>query len=439
MIDSATAPAGSDSSAELQRPAGRTLQFFLLTIVALIATMATRAVSPLQESMRQALSLSDNQMALLQGPALALPVVLAAIPLGFIIDRNIRVRLLLVFAVIDLAGCLLSVLAPNFLVLFLARSTVGLMTAAITITLFSLLADLYPPAQRGRAKAVMVIGQHCGTSLAFALGGVLLVAAGADGGWRWAMFWLTGPALLLAIVLMLTMREPPRTGVRLREPTSRAAFEELWQYGPLLAPLMIGIVLAELALFAALTWAAPALMRGFPLAPDRVGAIMGLTTMIGGILGPLVGGTLADLCHRSGGPRLTTTVLGVLPVLGLPGVLFAVVTDATLASILLGVLFTMVNATMAMGITMFTVVVPNELRGLCLAILSAAISLFGVALGPMTVSMLSDAMGGPMMIGTALAIVCVVAGLLSTLVFGYGRRRFPPRTGNDAAGWVMPK
>jgi hypothetical protein len=59
---------------------------------------ARTAMSPLQETMRVALGLSDNQMASLQGPALALPLMLVAVPLGVLIDSRSRVRMLLVLA-----------------------------------------------------------------------------------------------------------------------------------------------------------------------------------------------------------------------------------------------------------------------------------------------------------------------------------------------------
>lgn len=403
----------------------RMVQFMLLTIIAAASTLAARAISPLQEAMRSSLLLTDNQMALLQGPALALPVVIAAIPLGFLIDRKIRIRLLFVFGTLDLLGCLLTAAASEFGMLFLARCLVGLATAAITITSFSLLADLYAPAMRGRAKAVVVVGQHGGTALAFALGGWLLVTLGTAQSWRWTLLWLTVPAFIVVLTLMLAMREPPRTGITVRDPSSRQTFRELWQHRTIAIPLMAGIVLVELSMFAVLTWAAPTLARSFGQGPDRAGAIIGTAMMVSGILGPVLGGTLADFCHSSGGPRRTITVLGGLALLGVPGVLFPIAPSVTVAAALLVMFVTIVNATMAMGITMFTIVIPNELRGLCLAILSAAISLFGVALGPVTVSLVSGALGGPAMIGQALALVCITANVLCAVSFVIGRRSFP--------------
>jgi nitrate/nitrite transporter NarK len=85
---------------------------------------------------------------------------------------------------------------------------------------------------------------------------------------------------------------------------------------------------------------------------------------------------------------------------------------------------TVIGATLVTGITIFTVVIPNELRGLCMAILAGAQVLFGVALAPMAVSWIATAAGGPMMIGRALALVCVAASIMCTICFLFGRHRY---------------
>src|SRR5262249_14298550 len=103
----------------------RTLQLLLLTVTVATVTCSRTALGPLQESVRQSLALSDNQMALLQGPALALPVVLASVPLGLLIDRRSRVRLLWTLAIINAIGSLATALTTHFWLLFLARCAVG--------------------------------------------------------------------------------------------------------------------------------------------------------------------------------------------------------------------------------------------------------------------------------------------------------------------------
>jgi MFS family permease len=411
-------------SATLVAPEGRTLQFLLLTFASLVAAFSRFTVSPLQESMRVSLAFSDNQMALLQGPALALPMVLASIPLGLLIDRCSRVRLLIIFAVLDLAGSLFTALASSFPVLFAARCLVGLAVAGVGTTTYSLLADLYEPAQRGRASMVVVVGQYAGMSAAFALGGVLLTRSGKGvDGWQWAMLWMTGP-MLLVIFSTLPMREPPRTGVAIENPTIRQALAEAWRHRLVIGPLMVGSVMAEMAVLAALTWASPALARDFALTPAQIGTIMAMTVLVSGVVGPVAGGFLADLCQRTGGPRRTLLALSGLALLSAPLGLFSVVSGVTSASVLLVVFMTVIGAILVVGIALFTIVIPNEVRGLCIAVLAGTQVLFAVALAPVTVSLLSSVLGGPAMIGKALAVVCVTVGVLGAAAFMFGRRYF---------------
>src|SRR5207249_1508965 len=72
----------------------RGYQLLLLAAAMAAGGYVRTAISPLQETMRIALSMSDNQMALLQGPVIGIPITLAAVPLGLLIDRYSRVRLL---------------------------------------------------------------------------------------------------------------------------------------------------------------------------------------------------------------------------------------------------------------------------------------------------------------------------------------------------------
>jgi MFS family permease len=394
----------------------------LLAVAASSAAYAVAVVSPLQETMRVALALSDNQMALLQGPALALPMVIAAVPLGLLIDRYSRVRLLLICVALDVAGSVLTAQAATFAVLFAARCLIGLTATVIITTAFSLLSDLYPPAQRGRAMMVMSIGQAAGPSAAFALGGLLITLASAgSNGWQWTMLWLTCP-LVLVFLLMLTMREPGRTAVVIENASVRDSFVELWGYRAVVGPLLAGFVLTKIAVTAAVVWAAPAFSRSFALAPDRIGAIIGTALLISGIVGPLLGGLLADFCQRAGGPQRTMLMLSGLTLLSVFAGLFPIMSGVGWASVLLVALLSIINAILIAGIALFTVVIPNELRGLSMGALAGAEMLFGVGLAPIMVSLLAGAIGGSAAIGNALSLVCVASCLLGAGVFAFGKR-----------------
>jgi MFS family permease len=269
---------------------------------------------------------------------------------------------------------------------------------------------------------VIAIGQYAGMAIVFAAGGTFAVAAGGSpDGWRSVLLWLSVP-LLLAMFSMLLMSEPPRAGYTGRDPSTRKSLVELVRYRKVVLPIVAGLVLAETAVGAVTIWGAPTLARNFGLRPDRIGAIMAVGFVVSGLTGPLVGGVLADLAHRSGGPRRAIAVLAGLVALSVPASLFSVAPQMVSATLLLICLMTIIGGIVVMGTALLTVVLPNELRGTCMAALSAASVLFGAALAPVMVSTLSGALGGPAMIGRALTYFCVTAGILGTAVLALAHR-----------------
>jgi len=167
------------------------------------------------------------------------------------------------------------------------------------------------------------------------------------------------------------------------------------------------------------------LARTFELSADSVGAIMGTGLLLGGIFGSVVGGVLADVCEKSGGPRQTMSTLCALALLSVPAATFAFVPGALSTSVLLVASVTLVTAISVMGLTLVAVVVPNELRGLCMAVSMAICVLIGNGLAPMVVSFWAAGLGGGAAIGTALSLVCLTASGIGVVTFGLGRRVFP--------------
>jgi len=384
-------------------------------------SFARSAVSPLQEAMRLSLALSDNQMAVLQGPALALPIVLGGFPLGALVDRNSRARLLLGFAWLDVVGSLITALTNHFGILLIARCVVGLALAGTNIAAVSLLADWYAPVARGRASMVMGMGQVAGASAAFALGGLLLAHSTHSNSWHWAMAWLAAPLTFVGLILF-ALREPPRIGVSRERSSLRSSIADLWRYRGSLGPIFGGLVLADTALGAVLIWVAPYFSRAYVISPARVGALLGAILLISGIAGPALGGVLADVVQRRRGVRGLAQLLCFLAMLSVPTGLFGITDSIAMASLLLAIFMVITPAINLIVSVLLTIVIPNEMRGLCLALSSAASILFGFVLAPSLVSLLSSALGGVTMLGRAIALVCIATSLCGALIFALGLR-----------------
>jgi len=386
------------------------VQNALLLVAVAAATYVGNTLSPLEEAVGRGLALSDNQVAVLQGPALAFPMVLAAVAWGALIDRSSRARLIAIIGIVGVGASLLTAVSSSYVALLGARCVAGWVQLAIIPVALSLVADVYPAEARGRATMWVNIAQSIGMAAAFALGGFFLHLLEA---WRAAMLGLSIP-LIPAAVFTLGVREPPR---RETESSAAASWQAVWSYRATLAPLLIGIVMGQIALWADFIWAAPMLARRFMLTPQATGMVMAAGLLVSGVLGSLGGGVFADWCHRQGGASRTTFALSALSAASIPSALFGLLSSAGSASLVLGIFLTLTNMLAVVGTSLFIVVIPNELRGRSLAILVAACVLVGNGLAPLMVSWLASQLGGAQQISVALSGICAAATVVATVAF----------------------
>ena len=92
----------------------RNAAVLLVTLAVLSGSAARYVLSPMQELVRADLGLDDNHVALLQGMSIALPTTLLSIPLGRLVDRTNRSRLLVVLALACAVGSVMMAFAPGF-------------------------------------------------------------------------------------------------------------------------------------------------------------------------------------------------------------------------------------------------------------------------------------------------------------------------------------
>lgn len=391
-------------------------QLLLLAVAAWTTTYVRTALNPLQEAVRSSLSLGDNQMALLQGMAVAVPLAVASVPMGLLADRISRVRILITSVALAMLGLVFSALASDFALLFAARCLIGIATPGILVAAYSMASDLVSPSQRGRATMTVAIGEIGGAPAAFALGGVLLVMMSTHPGtklaawvladWRWALLWMS-TLLVPILLLLLCLREPSRTEVVIERPPLRSVLPQLWSIRTMVVPLQLGRAVLFIADGAVYVWGAPLLARNFHLSPDRIGAMMGVALLVRGLLGPVLGGALVDLCQRHGGSRRAVLVLAVIALVSTPLALFAVLPSAAWFVVLLAAFLTLGFTIASAALALTLVVIPGELRGLNVGISLVVGSLFFMGLAPLGVSGLSGVLGGEAKIGEALALLII--------------------------------
>jgi MFS transporter, Spinster family, sphingosine-1-phosphate transporter len=249
------------------------------------------AASPL---IQKEFGLSDTAVGLL-GSAFLLVYAVAALPFGYWADRGIRKTVVAVGVAIWSLATLFTGFARNFTQLFLSRAVLGIGEAGYYPAGTSLLSDYFPKEQRGRTMSIWGAGSAFGIAVGFAGGGYIAEKFG----WRSAFFFAAVPGILFAL-LAFGLREPLRgnaerrgTAVEKVDEASIGKFLELMRI-----PTLRATILAQTLLFFVLAsnafWLPLVLTRRFNLSVSRAGLLAGVVLVVGGLIGTLAGGWIAD-------------------------------------------------------------------------------------------------------------------------------------------------
>ena len=197
----------------------------VLTFVYIFSFIDRQILNLLVRPIRRDLGITDFQMSLLMGFSFALFYTFFGIPLGRLADSRSRRTIITVgFAVwsVMTAGC---GLARNFAQMLLLRVGVGVGEAALSPSAYSIITDYFPAKRRATAISVYSMGIYIGSGVAFIVGGLVAGIASAQQTWNvplvgatrpWqVVFFIVGlPGVLLSL-LVYTVREPVRRGIRM--------------------------------------------------------------------------------------------------------------------------------------------------------------------------------------------------------------------------------
>jgi MFS family permease len=239
------------------------------------------------------LGITDAMFGLL-GTAFLLVYAIAALPFGTWADRGVRKTVIGVGVTIWSIATLFTGFARTFAQIFLSRAVVGIGEASYYPAGTSLLSDWFPKEQRSRVMSIWGAGSTVGIALGFAGGGYIA----EKWGWQYAFFVAAVPGLLLAI-LAFQMREPLRGAVEKGPSLAKVADAGLKTFLELIKiPTLRATIMAQTLLFFVLAsnafWLPTVLQRRFEMTAGSAGLLAGVVIVIGGLIGQLAGGWLAD-------------------------------------------------------------------------------------------------------------------------------------------------
>jgi predicted MFS family arabinose efflux permease len=376
----------------VQPPHSRAYLHYVLTVLAAVNVlnytdrMALAVLAPLIKS---ELHLTDTQLGLLSGFASALFYAVFAIPIALVADRWIRRTLIAIATGIWSAMTAASGLAQNFVQLFATRIGVGVGESGSLPPAHSLLSDYFLPAQRASALGIYTAGASVGIALGLALGGVLSQHLG----WRTTFVVLGAPGLLLAALVMLTIREPARQSGGMAQGSAPLSLREtaatLWRCKSYLHILAF-FAYASFGSFGASQWLPSFYSREFHLSQAQIGIFFGFALGAGATLGVLAGGFISDsLTPRD--PRWPLWISMGTGVVALPLACGIYLSSSATQALSFNLASAAVGA-FANGplYALVQTIVPVRTRATSASLVMFAMALIGAGGGPFAVGMLSD-------------------------------------------------
>ncbi len=388
----------------------------------------------LVEPIKADLGLSDTEISLLQGLAFALFFSVAGLPIGRLIDRAPRMRIVAVGIAVWSTMTALCGAVTGFWQFFVARMGVGVGEAVLSPAAYSIIADSFPRRRLGLAMGVYGLGSAIGAGLAFMLGAVVINAVtgaatvtlplfGTMKPWQFAFVCAGVPGFAVAL-LFAFLPEPAREGGVVTQVTPvREVVSYVGTRRGLFWSIFLGVAAVNFAVLGSVSWLPAMLMRGHGLAAADAGYLAGALLIVGGLIGMIGGGVAMDR-FGGGAPHarlrfcMWATVAGTLGAASFP---LLGETAAFAAAFVL--FFSAAAVTVGAAPSTLQQITPNRMRATVSAAYVFVINLVGLGLGPTATAMIGDGFfAGGDGIRYAIAIVAP-AGYLVAAAFFYRAAR----------------
>ena len=387
--DTAVTPAASSFTAS---NAYRRYVLGLLITVGVCSWVDRQIFSVLLQSIKQEFSFTDTQLGLLGGAAFALFYSCVGLPVAWLADRYNRRNIIAISLTLWSAATALCATTTGFWSLFLARMGVGIGEAGGSPPAQSLISDYFPPERRAFALGVLFMFIPLGFLTTFLVGGWVNELFG----WRKAFLVFGLPGIVLAVILLLTLREPPRGHSENRTdntpPPTLLSTIRYFLGRPSLRHLPIGGAIHGIGAWAAGVWTLPFFMRVHGMSSGEVSTWFAFIFGIAGAAGTFLGGHIADsIVRRTGDARWYAWFAGLVLVLTVPFQVF-VYMSPTPTPALIVLFIPMFIMHMFLGPVTGTI---QNLGGVRRRALAAAFYLFlanlvSMTFGPLIVGMVSD-------------------------------------------------
>jgi MFS family permease len=362
----------------------------MLVIVYVFNFIDRQILAILAPSIKEDLGLSDTQIGALSGVAFGIFYATLGIPIARLADRYSRVNIISICLCIWSLMTALSGFAQNFVQLLIARIGVGIGEAGGSPPSHSLLADYFAPEKRATALGIYALGIPIGILFGNLAGGWI----NEFFGWRNAFFLVGVPGVILAIVLKMTVKEPPRGYSEGKPPeVNHVPFMDvmktMWGFKSFRF-IALGAGTQAFVGYGSIAWMPSFLVRTHDMSTGEVGTALGLIIGIFGGAGTLLSGMIGD---KLGARDMKWYMLvpGYAFLIAVPTGAAVYLVDGLWAALIIYMLpVFLVNLYTGPTFAMTQSLAPLAMRAAASALLLFIINIIGLVFGPTMVGIISD-------------------------------------------------
>jgi MFS transporter, Spinster family, sphingosine-1-phosphate transporter len=386
-------------------------QIRLLAVLALInfVNFADRqVVVPLLPLLRQQMSLSDAQLGSLQTWLLVV-LAIASVPCGLLADRLSRTQIIAAGIAFWSLATIACGFASSFMLLLVARASIGVGEAAYAPAAQSMISDTFPYQLRAMSQSIFASGMLLGGAAGLAFGGLV----GALYGWKYT-FVIVGVVCIVPGLFVLKLPEPPR------RPRSEVVPLSCLLSVPAYLAMIVAGTLITFASVSLLTWGTDFAVNYKEFSLREAAVSLALIALLSLVLGVLAGGFLADRIQKKYAYGRIIIIAAAF-LFAAPFLLLAIQTDEKwifLSALFIGGFFmSWYHGPVTAVLCDLT---PQRAHATAIGVYMFVTQLLG-ALGPQLVGKISDA--SDLQLGLQVAVAVMVGGsLLMMLVIYFVRR-----------------
>jgi len=399
----------------------------ILTVIVMLSAVDRQALALLVEPIKADLKLTDGQMGVVMGAAIAVTGLLVGPPAGLLADRICRRCMVGVSALLWSVLTAACGLCSSFGQLLAVRAGVGLFEGVAAPATASMLRDALSPERRGRGFAIFAMAPMIGTGLAMLAGGAMVAAIGAlnlhslplVGALKpWQMvFVLFGLIGLPAAALLLPMAEPRRT--QHEAAAGGASLKEAWTHlnahGRIYWPLMAFATLHGMLSLSFAAWAPALLGRTWGLGPAQIGLTFGVMMLVLAPLGLVIAGETIDRLARRGRPDPAGVGIVATLIIWAAATAMPIAPSPVLFWTLLGVLLLASGTAVPVASTILAGITPSRSMGKIVALQGLITGFLSATLAPSLPPALAAGLfhGSRRALGDALSLAVFVYGALA--------------------------